>query len=48
MIPITEQATTKIKVNRTATRLERIKVVKPKISINATLVNVSGTVFEQG
>ena len=42
------QASVGIKVVRAATQLDRMKIVKPKIDINATLLNTSGTVFEQG
>ena len=42
------QATARIKVVRTATQLERMRTVKPKMNISAKLLNTSGTVFEQG
>ena len=37
-----------IKVDRNASQLERMTLVKPKIEIKATLRNASSTVFEQG
>ena len=42
------QASMSIKVDRNASQLERMTLVKPKIEIKATLRNASSTVFEQG